>query len=44
MVFIESIAGLSAQILSRQQQILVTGRKLVTGELKFLGILSGKVF
>ena len=44
MVFIESIAGFSAQILTRQQYILVTGRELVTGELKFLGILSGKIF
>ena len=41
MVFIELIAGFSAQIPTRQQNILVTRRELVTGELKFLGILSG---
>ena len=42
MVFIELIAGFSAQIPTRQQNILVTRRELVTGELKFLGILSDK--
>ena len=49
MVFIELIAGFSAQILTRQQcdksddteVFLVTGRELVTGEGKFVGILSG---
>ena len=44
MVFIELIARFSAQILTRQQHILVTGPELVTGELKLLGILSGQSY